>query len=162
ELFAADPSRADRFSIEAGELVLDYSKHWVDAETMRLLAGLAAQAQLAVWIARMFAGDPINSTEARAALHVALRSEDATFPERAGSAPPCTSLTKPRMLSSAARNNRRRKHRYRRLGSRAPDARAGDAQVPQGHPEAAFRFQHRPGRPRGRTRRSDPGDDLLH
>src|SRR5204863_3432097 len=82
ELFAADPSRADRFSIEAGELVLDYSKHWVDAETMRLLAGLAAQAQLAVWIARMFAGDPVNSTEARAALHVALRSGDTTFPER--------------------------------------------------------------------------------
>jgi len=82
ELFAADPSRAERFSIEAGELVLDYSKHWVDAEAMRLLTGLAAQAQLPRWIARMFAGDPINSTEARAALHVALRSEDTTFPER--------------------------------------------------------------------------------
>jgi len=82
DLFAADPSRAERFSIEAGELVLDYSKHRVDAETMRLLAGLAAQAQLPSWIARMFAGDPINSTEARAALHVALRSGDATFPER--------------------------------------------------------------------------------
>jgi len=81
ELFAADPSRAERFSIEAGELMLDYSKHWVDAEAMRLLAGLAAQAQLPAWIARMFAGDPINSTEARAVLHVALRSEDTTFPE---------------------------------------------------------------------------------
>ena len=81
-LFAADPSRAERFSIEAGGLVLDYSKHWVDAEAMRLLAGLAAQAQLPRWIASMFAGDPINGTEARAALHVALRSEDTTFPER--------------------------------------------------------------------------------
>ena len=82
DLFAADPSRAERFSIEAGELVLDYSKHRVDAETMRLLAGLGAQAQLPSWIARMFAGDPINSTEGRAALHVALRSEETTFPER--------------------------------------------------------------------------------
>jgi glucose-6-phosphate isomerase len=82
DLFAADPSRAERFSIEAGELVLDYSKHWIDAETMRLLAGLADQAQLPRWIARMFAGDPINSTEGRAALHVALRSEETTFPER--------------------------------------------------------------------------------
>ena len=81
ELFAADPSRAGRFSIEAGELVLDYSKHRVDAEAMRLLAGLAVQAQLPGWIARMFAGDTINSTEARAVLHVALRSGDATFPE---------------------------------------------------------------------------------
>ncbi len=81
ELFAADPSRAERFSIEAGELVLDYSKHRVDAEAMRLLAALAAQAQLPKWIARMFAGDPINNTEARAVLHVALRSRDKTFPE---------------------------------------------------------------------------------
>jgi len=61
ELFAADASRAGRFSIEAGELMLDYSKHRVDAETMRLLAALAAQAQLPGWIARMFAGDRINS-----------------------------------------------------------------------------------------------------
>jgi len=82
DLFVADLSRAGRFSIETGELMLDYSKHWVDAETMRLLAGLAAQAQLPGWIARMFAGDPLNNTEARAALHVALRSGDATFPER--------------------------------------------------------------------------------
>jgi len=81
ELFAADPSRAERFSIEAGGLMLDYSKHWVDAEAMRLLAGLAAQAQLPGWIARMFGGDPINTTEARAVLHVALRSGDATFPK---------------------------------------------------------------------------------
>ncbi len=81
ELFAVDPSRAERFSIEAGELMLDYSKHRVDAEAMRLLAGLAAQAQLPRWIARMFGGEPINSTEARAVLHVALRSDEASFPE---------------------------------------------------------------------------------
>jgi glucose-6-phosphate isomerase len=48
---------------------------------MRLLAALAAQAQLPKWIARMFGGDPINSTEGRAVLHVALRSRDAAFPE---------------------------------------------------------------------------------
>jgi glucose-6-phosphate isomerase len=81
EMFAADASRAGRFSIEAGELMLDYSKHRVDEETLRLLAGLAARAQLPVWIARMFGGDPINSTEERAVLHVALRSGDTTFPE---------------------------------------------------------------------------------
>jgi len=81
DLFAADASRAGRFSIEAGELILDYSKHRVDAETMRLLAALAVQEQLPRWIARMFSGDPINSTEARAVLHVALRSGDASFPE---------------------------------------------------------------------------------
>src|SRR5438309_279533 len=61
--------------------MLDYSKHRVDAETMRLLAALAVQERLPRWIARMFGGDPINSTEARAVLHVALRSGDASFPE---------------------------------------------------------------------------------
>lgn len=79
-LFAADPSRAGRFTIEAGGILLDYSKHRADGETMRLLAALAAQAQVPQWIARMFAGDPINSTEGRPALHVALRARDAVFP----------------------------------------------------------------------------------
>jgi glucose-6-phosphate isomerase len=78
--FAADASRAGRFTLEAGGILLDYSKHRIDAETMRLLAALAAQAQVPQWIARMFAGDPINSTEARPALHVALRARDAAFP----------------------------------------------------------------------------------
>jgi glucose-6-phosphate isomerase len=80
DLFAAEPSRAEAFTIETGELLVDYSKHRVDAETMRLLAGLAAQAQVPQWIAKMFSGDLINNTEARAALHVALRSREATFP----------------------------------------------------------------------------------
>src|SRR5260221_12770697 len=61
--------------------MLDCSKHRVGAEAMRLLAALAAQAQLPGWIARMFAGDRINSTEARAVLHVALRSGETRFPE---------------------------------------------------------------------------------
>jgi len=80
-LFAADPSRAAAFTLETGEILLDYSKHRIDAEAMRLLAALAAQARLQDWIAKMFSGDPINSTEERAALHVALRSRDAAFPQ---------------------------------------------------------------------------------
>ena len=79
-LFAADPSRAGRFTIEAGGILVDYSKHRADAETMRLLAALASQAQVPQWIARMFAGDPINNTEGRPALHVALRAREAVFP----------------------------------------------------------------------------------
>ena len=81
QLFAADDSRAERFSLESGDLLLDYSKHRVDAEAMRLLAELAAQAQVPDWIAHMFAGDPINNTEGRAVLHVALRSKGEAFPE---------------------------------------------------------------------------------
>ena len=76
-LFAADPARAQRFSLEGGGVFLDYSKHCVDAQALRLLADLAAQAQVPRWIDRMFAGEPINNTEQRAVLHVALRARDA-------------------------------------------------------------------------------------
>jgi glucose-6-phosphate isomerase len=81
ELFAADAERPRRFSLEFGEILLDFSKHLADAETMRLLVALAEQAQVPAWIRRMYAGDAINSTEGRAALHVALRSDRAVFPE---------------------------------------------------------------------------------
>jgi glucose-6-phosphate isomerase len=81
ELFAADKSRAERFSLETGELFLDYSKHRIDSETMRLLCALAYQAQVPAWTTRMFAGEPVNNTEMRAALHVALRSKSAAFPQ---------------------------------------------------------------------------------
>ncbi|HEY6720546.1 MAG TPA: glucose-6-phosphate isomerase [Burkholderiales bacterium] len=81
ELFAADASRAQGFFLEAGGLLLDYSKHRVDAQAMRLLAALAGQAQVSGWIARMFAGDSINNTEGRAVLHTALRSRDTAFPK---------------------------------------------------------------------------------
>ena len=96
ELFSADASRAERFSLEAGGLLLDYSKHRIDAETMRLLRELADQAQVPAWIARMFAGDPVNDTEGRAALHVALRSDRRVFPER-GDVMPAVRAARERM-----------------------------------------------------------------
>ena len=95
-LFAADASRAERFSLETDGLLLDYSKHRIDAETMRLLRELAAQAQVPAWIARMFAGDPVNNTEGRAALHVALRSDRAAFPE-SGDVMPAVRASRERM-----------------------------------------------------------------
>jgi glucose-6-phosphate isomerase len=76
DFFAADSSRAARFTAEAAGIVLDYSKHRIDAETMRLLHALAAQAQVSQWTARMFAGEAINTTEGRPALHVELRARD--------------------------------------------------------------------------------------
>jgi glucose-6-phosphate isomerase len=81
ELFAADVERPRRFSLEFGEILLDYSKHLADGETMRLLVALAEQAQVAAWVRRMYAGDAINDTEGRAVLHVALRSDRTVFPE---------------------------------------------------------------------------------
>src|SRR5262249_47260315 len=80
-LFAADRDRARRFSLEFGAIVLDYSKHLADAETLRLLLALAEQADVRGWTRRMFAGEAINHTEDRAVLHVALRSDASVFPE---------------------------------------------------------------------------------
>ncbi len=73
ELFAADPSRGDRFVVEAADLYLDYSKHRVTDETMGLLLRLVEAAGLRERIDAMWRGDHINTTEDRAVLHVALR-----------------------------------------------------------------------------------------
>ena len=74
ELFARDPDRFARFSLSCGPLLLDYSKNLVTAETVRLLLELARQRNVEDWIARMYRGEKINSTEDRAVLHVALRA----------------------------------------------------------------------------------------
>jgi glucose-6-phosphate isomerase len=71
--FAADPSRFARFSLSLGDLLLDWSKTAVSAETMAGLADLARAAGVEERRAAMFAGDRINVTEDRAVLHVALR-----------------------------------------------------------------------------------------
>jgi glucose-6-phosphate isomerase len=73
-LFAEDPLRFERFSLEVGDVFLDYSKNRVTQETMRLLVALAEERGVAAWRDRMFAGEKINGTENRAVLHVALRN----------------------------------------------------------------------------------------
>jgi glucose-6-phosphate isomerase len=75
DLFAEDAARFRRFSPAADGILLDYSKQLVTDETMRLLAALARECELETWIARLFAGERVNATENRAALHVALRSD---------------------------------------------------------------------------------------
>jgi glucose-6-phosphate isomerase len=74
DLFAEDPDRFARFSLREGDLLLDYSKNRITAETLRLLQDLARHADLEGWRDRMFAGEKINTTEHRAVLHVALRN----------------------------------------------------------------------------------------
>ncbi|MFC7300142.1 glucose-6-phosphate isomerase [Cognatiluteimonas weifangensis] len=74
ELFAADPHRGERLAAEAAGLYLDYSKQRVGDDTLRLLRELADACGLRARIDAMFAGEPINATEGRAALHVALRA----------------------------------------------------------------------------------------
>jgi len=73
-LFAQDPARAEHFSLEAAGLYLDYSKHRLTDETLRLLLALADESGLRGKIDAMFRGDKINLTEDRAVLHVALRA----------------------------------------------------------------------------------------
>jgi glucose-6-phosphate isomerase len=74
ELFAADPERFTRFSRSFGDLLVDFSKHRITDETLRLLIDLARQADLPAWIERGFSGEMINHTEQRSVLHVALRN----------------------------------------------------------------------------------------
>jgi len=80
ELFAADPKRGERMTVEAGGLFLDYSKNRITDETLKLLLQLADDSGLCERRAAMFAGAKINLTENRAVLHVALRApKGATF-----------------------------------------------------------------------------------
>src|SRR5277367_1751799 len=73
ELFAADPGRGERLTMEAAGLYLDYSKNRVTDETMRLLVELASESGVAERRDAMFRGEHINVSENRAVLHVALR-----------------------------------------------------------------------------------------
>ena len=73
-LFESDPQRFDKFSLRFGDILFDYSKNRVTAETMTLLLALAEQAGLGEKIKAMFSGQKINATEDRAVLHIALRN----------------------------------------------------------------------------------------
>jgi len=74
KLFADDPKRGERMTVEDIGLFLDYSKNRVTGQTLKLLIGLANQAGLKNRIEAMFSGEKINVTEGRAVLHVALRA----------------------------------------------------------------------------------------
>jgi glucose-6-phosphate isomerase len=73
DLFRDDPDRGRRFTIEAEGLYLDYSKNLINDETLSLLAQLAQETGIEQRRDAMFAGEPINVSEDRAVLHVALR-----------------------------------------------------------------------------------------
>jgi len=74
QLFADDPQRGERMKLEGLGLYLDYSKHRITDETVKLLLALAEQSGLRQHIDAMFKGDKINVTENRSVLHVALRA----------------------------------------------------------------------------------------
>ncbi|MFD7297246.1 glucose-6-phosphate isomerase [Streptomyces sp. NPDC059897] len=74
ELFEADPARGSDWTLRVGDLHIDYSKHLVTEETLRLLRELAAATDVFGLRDAMFRGDRINTTEDRAVLHTALRA----------------------------------------------------------------------------------------
>ena len=74
DLFNADPQRFDRFNLQLNDILFDYSKNRITPDTIKLLLQLAEAASVEDWRDRMFRGEPINHTEQRAVLHVALRN----------------------------------------------------------------------------------------
>ncbi|RAG84768.1 glucose-6-phosphate isomerase [Streptacidiphilus pinicola] len=73
-LFAEDPKRGESYTLQVGDLYVDYSKHLVTDETLTLLRELARTRQVAALRDAMFRGEKINITENRAVLHTALRA----------------------------------------------------------------------------------------
>jgi glucose-6-phosphate isomerase len=80
DLFAKDPKRAQRMSLTAAGLTLDYSKNLINDETLELFQQLLAESNLAPQIEAMFTGVKINQTEQRAALHTLLRAGEDDIP----------------------------------------------------------------------------------
>jgi glucose-6-phosphate isomerase len=77
-LFAADPGRADTLTAEVDGLLMDYSKNLLDAEVVQALVDLAEASGVRERTEAMFRGEPINITEGRSVLHVALRAPRGT------------------------------------------------------------------------------------
>jgi len=75
DMFASDPNRFNKFSMEFEDILLDYSKNRITEDTMTKLYALADQQDVKGLAKRMFAGEKINSTEGRAVLHIALRNQ---------------------------------------------------------------------------------------
>lgn len=74
DLFAADPSRFDRYRIAFDGMLLDYAKNRITDETLSLLTDLACQQKVEAMRDAMYTGARINITEDRAVLHIALRN----------------------------------------------------------------------------------------
>lgn len=76
DLFQDDPARVDALTCAAPHLIADFSKQRIDAAALDALAALASAADFDGWRAKLFAGEPVNTTEARAAMHWKLRIQD--------------------------------------------------------------------------------------
>ena len=135
ELFAAEPGRGTGYTLQVGDLYLDYSKHLVTDETLALLRELAAAADVAGLRDAMFRGEKINTTEDRAVLHTALRApRDAVIEVDGENVVPGVHAVLDKMAAFSERgplgrvdrphrqaHQERRQHRHRRLRPRPGD-----------------------------------------
>ncbi|HOF33108.1 MAG TPA: glucose-6-phosphate isomerase [Spirochaetota bacterium] len=78
DMFSKDSKRFSKFSINEGDILLDYSKNRINEETIKLLISLAESSELKKEIENMFTGEKINKTENRSVLHTALRNTSKT------------------------------------------------------------------------------------
>jgi glucose-6-phosphate isomerase len=76
DLFRNDPKRVDALTFKAPHLIADFSKQRIDAAALHALTALAQAADFDGWRARLFAGDVVNTTEGRPAMHWKLRIQD--------------------------------------------------------------------------------------
>jgi glucose-6-phosphate isomerase len=76
EMFSKDNSRAEKFSIQWNDFLVDYSKNLINKDTFNLLQDLAIEVKLNQAITSYFEGENINQTENRAVLHTALRANE--------------------------------------------------------------------------------------
>ncbi|MYX96168.1 glucose-6-phosphate isomerase, partial [Streptomyces sp. SID486] len=104
DLFDADPARGTGYTLRVGDLHIDYSKHLVTDETLRLLRELAAATDVFGLRDAMFRGEKINVTEDRAVLHTALRApRDAVIEVDGENAVPAVHAVLDRMAGFAER-----------------------------------------------------------
>jgi glucose-6-phosphate isomerase len=117
ELFSRDQDRFERFAVQSGDLLLDYSKNLLTAKTRQLLVQLARQSNVEKHREAMFAGQHINTSEDRAVLHVALRSKlsDQIALDESGVSEIWATLQRVEQFVDAVHDGRIRGHTGRRL-----------------------------------------------
>jgi glucose-6-phosphate isomerase len=76
DLFKDDKQRFEKFHLALDDFLFDFSKNRINDKTLGLLNKLAIKADVEGWRAKQFSGEKINTTEGRAVLHTALRSQD--------------------------------------------------------------------------------------
>lgn len=108
DLFRSDAQRAAKFSFENNGLLIDFSKQRLDELAFADLVELARVAGVERWRDAMFAGEAVNATENRSALHVALRATGGPFPRADFDVMPDVLATRQRMadFAESVRNGR--------------------------------------------------------